>query len=148
MGADGDQTKRFQWNGIDKALLLWALTDAVCSILLWGTWDEVVGRMGFLYNVLGIYFLLRLWIRDRDDVQRVLRTLAVACVFFAVFMILEQETGRNVFSVFGGVPEFTAIREGKLGPRRHSRIRLWRGRWEPTCFRCLSGFGGRAANPS
>ena len=73
-----------------------------------------MGRMGFLYNVLGIYFLLRLWIRDREDVQRVLRTLAVACVFFAVFMILEQETGRNVFSVFGGVPEFTAIREGKL----------------------------------
>ncbi len=30
MGADGDETKRFQWNGIDKALLLWALTDAIC----------------------------------------------------------------------------------------------------------------------
>jgi hypothetical protein len=114
MGQDGDETKRFQWNGIDKALLLWAVTDAVCSMLLWGSWDEVVGRMGFLYNVLGIYFLLRLWIRDREDVQRVLRTLAVACVFFAAFMIFEQETGRNAFSVFGGVSEFTAVREGKL----------------------------------
>jgi hypothetical protein len=114
MAQDGDDTKRFQWNGIDKALLLWALTDTICGILLWGSWDEVVGRMGFLYNVLGIYFLLRLWIRDYEDVQRALRTLAVACVFFAAFMILEQETGRNVFSVFGGVPEFTLVREGKL----------------------------------
>ena len=29
-------------------------------------------------------------------------------------MILEHVTGRNVFSIFGGVPEFALIRDGKI----------------------------------
>ena len=71
-----------------------------------------MGRMGFLYNVLGIYFLLSCGFAT-------MRTCSGSFelwrwpVFFCA-LILEQKTGRNVFSVFGGVPEFTAIREGKL----------------------------------
>jgi hypothetical protein len=114
MGRSDDSEHTFKLNGIDKAVILWAITDAVCATLLWGNWAAVVNRFGFLYNSLGIYFLLRCLIRGRVDVERVIRILAVACVLFAGFMVLEQVTGRNVFSVFGGVPEITVIREGKL----------------------------------
>lgn len=113
LGSGGPESK-FKLNGIDKAVMLWACTDAVCATLLWGDWAAAVNRLGFLYNVFGIYFLLRFLIRDREDVERVVRTLAFSCVLLAGFMILEHVTGRNVFSVFGGVPEFTVIREGKL----------------------------------
>ena len=40
----------------------------------------------------------------------------------AVLIIIEKWSGRNLFSVFGGVPEFTAIRGGRLrcqGPFSH-----------------------------
>jgi hypothetical protein len=40
--------------------------------------------------------------------------LALISVPLAVAMIIEKATGRNFFSIFGGVPEFTVIRDGKL----------------------------------
>jgi hypothetical protein len=103
----------FRLNGIDKAVILWGLTDAVCATLLWGSWGAFVNRLGSLYNVFGIYFLLRLLIRDRDDVNRVIRTLAVAFVLIGVFMVREQITGQNIFSVFGMSP-YTNVREGRI----------------------------------
>lgn len=113
-GRRDDITEKFKLNGIDKAVLLWAFADTVCASIQWATWGAVVNRFGFLYNVLGIYFALRLLIRTREDVNRVVKSLAVACVFLAVFMIYEQRTGRNLFSIFGGVSEFTAVRDGKI----------------------------------
>ena len=113
-GRRDDVTEKFKLSGIDKVVLLWAFADALCASLQWATWGAVVNRFGFLYNVLGIYFALRLLIRTREDVNRVVKSLAVACVFLAVFMIFEQKTGRNMFSIFGGVSEFTAVRDGKI----------------------------------
>jgi hypothetical protein len=110
----GDPNDKFKLNGIDKAIIAWTLTDAVCASLLWTNWEAVVNRLGFLYNILGVYFLLRLLIRNREDVNRTIRFLAVVCTIFAGFMILEQVTGHNVFSIFGGVPAITAVRDGKI----------------------------------
>ena len=114
MSGSSDPEKKFKLNGIDKAFLLYVLTDAVCASLLWSDWAAAVNRIGNIYNALGIYFLLRLLIRDREDVERVVKTLAFACICLSGFMILEHLTGRNVFSVFGGVPQLTFIRDGKL----------------------------------
>lgn len=105
---------KLRFGSIDKAIVLWAFTNTVCFTLLWGSWGALVNRLGFLYNVFGMYFLLRVLIRDREDVNRLIRTLAVICALVAVFMTREQLTGRNIFSLFGGVPEFTPIREGLL----------------------------------
>lgn len=104
----------FRFTPVDKAVVLWALSSAVVFTLLWATSGALVNRLGFLYNVFGIYFLLRLVIRDRNDVNRTIQVLAVVCALVAVFMVYEQQTGRNVFAVFGGVAEFTPIREGRL----------------------------------
>jgi hypothetical protein len=104
----------FRFTGVDKAVVLWAFSSTVFFVLLWDSVGAFVNRLGFLYNVFGIYFLLRLAIRDREDVNRTIRVLAVICSVIAVFMVFEQETGRNVFSVFGGVSELTPIRDGRL----------------------------------
>jgi len=83
-------------------------------MLLWQNWGAVVNRLGFLYDVFGIYFLLRFLIGDYEDVKRTIRVLAVICGVVAVFMIREQLTGLNVFSIFGGVPEVALVRDGQL----------------------------------
>ena len=69
MGTREDVPEKFRLNGIDKAVLLWAFTDAICASIQWGDWGAVVNRFGFLYNVLGIYFALRLLVRTREDVN-------------------------------------------------------------------------------
>ncbi len=105
---------RFRISGMDKAILWWALADAICASLLWQSSGAIVNACGHLYSVFGTYFLLRLLVQDREDVSRVIRTLAVACGVMAVFMAWERFSGRNLFSVLGGVPEFIATRDGRL----------------------------------
>jgi hypothetical protein len=61
-------------------------------------------------------------IRDQSDVNRTIKVFAVICATAAVFMLVEQMTGRNLFSVFGTVKDFTAVRDGRLrsqGPFAH-----------------------------
>jgi hypothetical protein len=70
--------------------------------------------LGFLYNALGLYFVFRSIVRDVSDYYVIFKMLAFVMVPLACAMIVEKATGRNFFSIFGGVPEFTMVREGKL----------------------------------
>jgi hypothetical protein len=114
----GDYTR----SRIDTAIALWALADTVAFVLLWGEWDAFINRMGFVCNVIGLYFLFRILYRTPKDIDRTIRVLATICCVLGICMINEKITGRNLFWVLGGVPEFTAIREGSLraqGPFAH-----------------------------
>ena len=113
---------QFRMNAIDKAFVLWIFSSVVAFTLLWGEWGAFVQRMGTLLNALGIYFVLRFVCRDLKDVDRTTKVFAVVCAVAAACMLYERSTGRNLFHVFGGVPEFTGIREGQLraqGPFAH-----------------------------
>jgi hypothetical protein len=137
----GQDAPRFRLNSIDKTLILWALSSTVTFVLLWGEWGAVVDRMGFLYNTFGFYFLFRLLYRNDQDIDRTIKVFAAICAVLAICMAYEQFTGRNLFSIFGGVPLFTDVREGRLraqGPFAHpilagtfgaSMIPLFLGLW-------------------
>jgi len=108
-------------NTIDKAIIYWTIACIITYTLLWQTSDAFINRLGLAYNTLGLYFLFRYIIRDFDDINRVIKMLAIIIVPLAVAMLLENATGRNLFSFFGGVPEVTWIRNGRLrcqGPFR------------------------------
>jgi hypothetical protein len=107
---------------IDKVIVLWALVDTVAFVLLWGQWDALVNRLAFLYDLLGSYFLFRVLYRGPKDIDRAVKSFAVICFALGLCMMNEKITGRNLFWVFGGVPEFTGIRVGSLraqGPFAH-----------------------------
>jgi len=104
----------FRMNPIDKSFLYYALSAAVIYCLLWRQSEALVNRFGFLYSALGVYFFCRWAMEDQRDVVRMIKTFAFVCLLFAVAMAIEQHTGHNLFSTFGGVPEMTGVREGKL----------------------------------
>ncbi len=109
-------------NSIDKAQLLYVAVSFIAYCLLWQNYDAFKNRLGFVYNTIGFYFLFRFLLRDVDDIVRVFKLTAVFMAPLAAMMVMEKFTGRNVFSVFGGVPEFTFIRNGTLrceGPFAH-----------------------------
>lgn len=113
---------KFQTNAIDTTFTLSILSGAFFFVLLWREWGAVINRMGGLYTSFGIYFLVRYICQDEEDVDRTIRVLALICVPIALCMLNEQLTGRNLFWIFGGVPEFVGIREGALraqGPFAH-----------------------------
>lgn len=111
-------------NSFDKVLIAWALSNAITFTILWGAFQAFVNRLGFLYETFGAYFLLRYLIRDRDDIIRAIKTLAVICVVLAVFMLREHFTGHDSFSVLGVAP-ISEVRYGKVrahGPFGHPII--------------------------
>ncbi len=109
-------------NGIDKAILAYTFVGAAFYVILWHTFGSVVNQMGFAYNVIGIYFLFRILIQDFEDIENTIKVIAFAMMPLAVVMVHEKLTGNNMFSIFGGIPESVAEREGSLraqGPFRH-----------------------------
>lgn len=103
-------------------------------ILAWGAWliftgffhtpvsDALVFRLGIAYNTLGFYFLMRIFCQDADDLVQLIKTTAFILIPVAIEMCNEKITGRNLFSLLGGVPEAVMIRDGKLraqGPFSH-----------------------------
>jgi hypothetical protein len=109
-------------NSIDKLLLAFAVVSTVTHTLLWGTFGAMIYKFGQAYNAIGLYFMFRFLLRDREDLLRTFRQLAIFILPLAGAMIMEYATQRNIFAMFGGVPEFTAVRDGILrcqGPFAH-----------------------------
>jgi hypothetical protein len=110
----GELTPRLKLNSIDKTVICWVTVNFVAYLVSYGTWEAFVSRLGFAYNALGMYFLFRFLIRDLDDINATIKGLAIVIVPLAILMVAEASTSRNVFSIFGGVGEFSMFREDKF----------------------------------
>lgn len=99
---------------IDRWLVIWVITFVVSKTLLWQTSGTLVNRLGFAFDILCVYFLVRILVHDFSEAERVVRILIAFSVPIAIAMLMEQLTGRNLFSILGGVPELTLIRDGSL----------------------------------
>lgn len=107
---------------LDWIIISWAVAKVVVFTLLWQVMPAFINMMGFLMTTLGIYFLFRATITSIEDFDNILKVLAIVSVVIAIFMLVEQITGRNLFSYLGGLSEFTPVRVGKLraqGPFQH-----------------------------
>lgn len=102
-----------RWNQLDTAVVVWALASAIIPVLREGP-SLLVNRLGHLYDIFGMYFLSRLFIRDWQDLTSLARGVMYISIPVATAFAFEWITARNVFSIFGGVPEVTAIRDGRL----------------------------------
>jgi hypothetical protein len=108
------EIQAFTLNGLDKAIIFWVIASFVTGILLEPTTATVINRLGLIYDALGIYLLFRFLIREFDDISRIINCLAIAAVPLAIAMLIENVTARNAFSLFGGVPEMSLVREGRV----------------------------------
>lgn len=108
-------------NHIDKAIVWWVIISIFTGVLL-EQWDGFINRLGLAYSALGCYFLFRFLIRDHDDILSFIKMIVIIIIPLTMLVMIEKTTGRNIFSIFGGVPEITIIRNEKLrcqGPFRH-----------------------------
>jgi hypothetical protein len=102
------------FNSIDKIIVAYVVTSAIVYYLLRQDTEAFINTLGFAYNALGLYFIFRAIVHDVSDYYLIFKMLAFVMVPLACAMLVEKATGRNFFSIFGGVPEFTMVREGKL----------------------------------
>jgi hypothetical protein len=109
-------------NVIDAIILSWAVSLVVMHSLMMMHPSALVNRLGYAYDALGFYFLFRFLIHDVQDFENAVVIMAIMVIPLSLAFLLEHATGRNVFSVLGGVPEVTWEREGSLrcqGPFSH-----------------------------
>jgi hypothetical protein len=110
-------------NYIDRVLMAWIATSSLIYVLNRGmSAESIIYQLGEVYDTAGIYFLLRALILGMDDIARAVRLLEIIIVPLAILFLVEYATGKNIFSVFGGVPQYTEMRGGALrcqGPFRH-----------------------------
>lgn len=96
------------FNGLDWAVVLWALSAFTIVSLQWMEMQATIKFLGDLIESLGGYLAVRFLIPDRDAVRRTVKVLAAICVIQGACMVSEQFTLHNVF---GYVPE---IRDGHV----------------------------------
>jgi hypothetical protein len=109
-------------SAIDMAILWWLCVSLIVNTLLWQTQGALINRLGFTFNALGLYFIFRSLVRDMTDILRFIKVLVVAIIPLTILMLTEYATSKNLFSILGGVPEYSSLRDGIprcQGPFRH-----------------------------
>ena len=98
---------------IDYALFGSAGLVILCSAVRDGG-AFLVGELGRSLDGVGIYLIARAYVRHMKDLRYVLIGAAIAAVPVMIGFVIEKSTSRNLFSIFGGVPEITVIRDDRL----------------------------------
>jgi hypothetical protein len=108
-------------NKIDWAVLAYAVVVNLVPILRERTSEELVYRLGSLYDILLSYWVFRGLFRNWEELETYLAGLAFLIVPMALEMIFENLTHRSLFEPFGGIGDLT-IREGR--PRCQGAFRI------------------------
>lgn len=110
-------------NSIDKILIGWGCWALFASLFHDQDRAGFISACGTVCNLTLIYFMIRIWCTDLDEVRDNIIFIAFLLVPIALEMVMEKLTGKNLFSILGGVPENVMVREGKLraqGPFLHA----------------------------
>jgi hypothetical protein len=102
------------WNRLDTAMLVWSICGTTVTFLAYGTLQALVGRLGWSFDMLGIYFVGRLLIRSWSDVKLLGSSLAVLSLPVAILFAIEWAAAYNIFSIFGGIRADPVVRAGRL----------------------------------
>jgi len=126
--------------GIDKIMVAWAIWAILSSYF--HSSDNVnplVFRLGLVYNICGVYFLLRIFCISEKDIINLIKMIAFLLAPIAIEMLVEKTQQHNLFSFFGGVPESPDIRKGSIraqGPFAHA---ILAGTVGATCLPLMFG---------
>ena len=108
------ELRGFRWARLDTLVLVFWLVSSTMMIVRQASEAAFVSQFGSLIDGLGGYFVLRALVRGWPEVIFIAKAAATLSAPVAAFFVLEQLTGRNLFSAFGGVPPITAVRAGRL----------------------------------
>lgn len=108
------ETRGFQWRPVDFLIFVYVAWNVIANALLLESWFGLINRLGHGFDAIGLYFMARVLIKNRDDLQRVINFFVWLSVPLAIFFTYEHFTRHNIFSAFGGVPATTVERGGRL----------------------------------
>lgn len=108
---------------LDKLMMLYVLFTLITGTLRNQSLSGFVNRGGVAFDAIGFYYIMRTLFSDEQNIDTFFKILAIILIPLAVLMLLEQQSGRNPFSIFGGVRDYSAMRNGRVraaGPFMHA----------------------------
>ena len=124
-----------RWQPVDKILAAYVIVSATAYLFLRnGSSEAFINQLGFVLNSLFLYIIFRALINDMEDINAIFKMIALVAVPLAAALILEKVTGRNLFSTFGGVSEFTMVRDGKIRAQGAFAHPILAGTFGATCL--------------
>ena len=108
------ETRGFTFHRLDLVAVIWSLTATLGYVVQQASSAALVLRLGATIDTLGAYMLFRVLLRSWSDIVATIRGMAVVAIPVAGAFLIEKSTGRNMFSVVGGVNPVTDVRQGRL----------------------------------
>jgi hypothetical protein len=109
---------------VDWLVIGWSAWMMFASLFHDGEGSGPVFASGVVFNVAGMYFLLRIFCQSSDELVGLVKITALLLMPIALEMFYEQAVRRNLFGqLLGGVSETPNVRNGRLraqGPFRHA----------------------------
>jgi len=122
--------------GMDKMMIAWMVWIVLSSPLFPSNESPLVFNLGQAFNIGGIYFLIRVFCGNLEELLSITKMSAWLLAPIAIEMVLEHLTERNLFSVFGS---YLGERDEKFraqGPFSHA---ILAGSVGATCFPLMIG---------
>jgi hypothetical protein len=110
------------FDNFDKLFVAWALFHAIAFVVLFSRMGALINQLGYVWDSLGAFFLLRYLIRDAKDIERAIRAFALVAAVIAAGMLIEHFRHFNGFGLLGGVRVEPEVRNGLVraqGPFGH-----------------------------
>jgi len=102
------------WNSVDTAFTCYVVISAAATMVLYPDVGALVNQIGFLWDYLLGYLLIRSLIQDDNDIFLAIKCFAGLMVLLAATMVIEQIKMVNVFGLLGGVNAVPEVRDGKI----------------------------------
>ncbi len=98
------ELRGFLFNRVDIILLTLFLFTSIGYLVSRGTEAAFINRLGHIYNFLGGYFFLRIFLRTLEDARVALSVIASSAVIICAMMAVEYTTKSNPFQALGALP--------------------------------------------
>ena len=111
--ARGEQ-RGLEFLPMDKAMILFCCWSVISETLQRGLPGTIYAVANNLYDALGTYFLVRIFLRDLEVFWQLIKTFALICSILALFMLAEYLTAHNWLAPLGAVFDSVQERAGRL----------------------------------
>ena len=102
-----------RWSKLDSLVLAWTIAITFIFVIRNGP-SAIANRLGGALDVWGMFMIARSTVRSHTELVSLVKMVAILSFPVLIGFTIERATQHNPFSIFGGVPEFTNLREGRL----------------------------------
>src|SRR5579872_2311345 len=101
------------FNSVDTTFFLWTFFHVVAFLILFSFQPAALAnQLGFVWDILGGYLVMRFFIQEPEDIERVIRTFAFLATVLAICMLNERYRMENVFGYLGAMKIVPELRDG------------------------------------